>query len=81
MYCLRYTHPAAYIFDVDKVYTLDELKDQYQQPMEMIKVLFTPINFQWSDIDETVVIPVEPVAPVENETQSIEVSDETTVQQ
>jgi len=67
---LQYTSPAAYIFETDKTYSLDVLENEYHLSMDMIKVLFTPVNFTWDDIEGT------PVVPVENETQSTEVPSE-----
>ena len=46
---LKYTHPAAMKYDLKKLYELDELKEKLD--LGMIKVLFTPVNFKWEDLD------------------------------
>jgi hypothetical protein len=49
MHLLKYTHPAATKWEVNKVYNLEELKSELSD--EMIKVLFEPVNFQWQDLE------------------------------
>lgn len=47
---LKYTHPASMKYSVSKAYELEELKKELG--LEMIQVLFTPINFKWQDLTE-----------------------------
>jgi hypothetical protein len=42
---LKYTHPASMGYDLNKSYKLEDLKKELE--LEVIQVLFTPINFQW----------------------------------
>jgi hypothetical protein len=49
MYFLKYTHPAAMKYEINKSYSLDELKLELSD--DMIKVLFIPINFKWEDFE------------------------------
>ena len=42
---LRYTHPSACGYDINKAYSLGELKKDLS--MDMIKLLFTPIDGTW----------------------------------
>ena len=46
---LKYNHPAKTKYNLDKLYTLDELKEELN--MGQIKVLFTPINFDFDELD------------------------------
>lgn len=46
---LKYTHPAVMKYNVDKTYTLDELQSELS--IEMIQILFEPVNFIWSDLE------------------------------
>jgi hypothetical protein len=49
---LKYTHPAAMKYGTADTYELEELKKELD--FEMIKVLFTPINFKWEDLNKVV---------------------------
>lgn len=44
---LKYTHPAITNYDVNKNYLLEELKKDLS--FEKIKLLFTPVNFNWDE--------------------------------
>jgi hypothetical protein len=46
---LKYTHPAAMKYSVNQVYELEMLKKELS--LEMIKVLFEPIDFEWKDLE------------------------------
>jgi len=46
---LKYIHPAAMKYDLKKSYELDELKKELD--LDMIKVLFIPVNFKWDDLE------------------------------
>jgi hypothetical protein len=48
---LKYTHPADMGYNVKIPYELDEVKQKLS--IDMIKVLFTPIDFKWSDLDKS----------------------------
>ena len=50
---LKYNHPSAMKYDVNKTYELDELNKELV--LEMIKVLFVPIGWAWEDLVEKVV--------------------------
>jgi len=45
MKLLKYTHPAKSKFDLNKAYSLAELEKEMD--VEKIKILFTPIDFEW----------------------------------
>ena len=47
MKLLKYTHPAVNKYDTKKSYKLEELKKELSD--EMIRQLFTPINFKWEE--------------------------------
>jgi len=47
---LKYTHPAAMKYDLKKLYELDELKEELD--LDMIKVLFSPIDWDFEDLEE-----------------------------
>lgn len=44
---LKYTHAASRGYSLQKQYTLDELKKDMD--LEMIKIHFEPINFEWEE--------------------------------
>ena len=45
---LKYTHPSATHFNLNKVYTLDELKKEIS--LDMIKILFSPVDgSEWTE--------------------------------
>ena len=47
---LKYSHPAVTNkYDLNKSYALDELQKELE--LEMIKVLFQPVNFEWKDLE------------------------------
>lgn len=48
---LKYNHPAMIKNDIDinKIYTLDELKKVYGNDISKIKRLFKPMNFKWEE--------------------------------
>lgn len=46
---LKYTHPSANNYSITEVYGLEDL--QQELDLEMIKVLFSPVNFEWSDLE------------------------------
>lgn len=50
MKLLKYTHPALSKYDITKAYTLQELQSELSD--EMIKVMFSPINFEWEEKKE-----------------------------
>jgi len=50
MKLLKYNHPSAMKYDVNKTYELDELKKELD--LEMIKVLFAPIGWEFVDLEE-----------------------------
>jgi len=50
MKLLKYNHPSAMKYDVNKTYELDELKKELD--LEMIKVLFVPIGWEWEDLEK-----------------------------
>ena len=51
---LKYNHPSVppKNINVNGVYELDELKKAFN--FDTIKILFTPINFKWSDLEKKV---------------------------
>ena len=53
MKILKYNHPSAMKYDVNKTYELDELKKELD--FEMIQVLFEPVDWEWEDLVEKVV--------------------------
>jgi hypothetical protein len=46
---LKYSHPAITKFDLNKFYSLNELKQQLS--LEQIKMFFTPIDFTWEQLE------------------------------
>lgn len=58
---LKYSHPSASKYNVNAVYILEEL--QKELSLEMIKVMFTPLNFKFGDLDikkkKTILSPIE----------------------
>jgi len=50
---LKYNHPSAMKYDVNKTYELEELKKELD--LEMIKILFDPIGWNWGDLVEKIV--------------------------
>lgn len=46
---LKYTHPASMGFDTNKSYELEELKKEFD--LELIKVLFVPIGWEFDDLE------------------------------
>ena len=48
---VKYTHPAATKYEANKNYNLEELQSELS--MEMIQALFEPIDFEWSDLNDT----------------------------
>ena len=50
MKLLKYNHPSAMKYDVNKTYELDELKKELD--LEMIKILFEPVGWDWEDLIE-----------------------------
>ena len=53
MKLLKYNHPSAMKYDVNKTYELEELKKELD--LEMIKFLFDPIGWNWGDLEEKLV--------------------------
>jgi len=53
MKLLKYNHPSAMKYDVNKTYELEELKKELD--LEMIKILFDPIGWNWGDLVEKIV--------------------------
>ena len=51
---IRYTHPAAREYVSDMSYKLDDVLIKLN--IEEVKAFFTPINFEWKDLDEKVVV-------------------------
>ena len=49
---LKYNHPSVppANINVNGIYELDELKKTFS--FNIIKILFTPINFKWSDLEK-----------------------------
>ena len=54
---LKYNHPSAMKYDVNKTYELDELKKELD--LEMIQVLFVPIGWDWKELEEKKIKKVE----------------------
>jgi len=50
MKLLKYNHPSAMKYDVNKTYELDELKKELD--LEMIQVLFEPVGWEWEDLEK-----------------------------
>jgi len=50
MKLLKYNHPSAMKYDVNKTYELEKLKKELD--LEMIKVLFEPVGWEWEDLEE-----------------------------
>jgi hypothetical protein len=50
MKILKYIHPSVSKYDITKTYTLQELQSELSD--EMIKVMFSPINFEWEEKKE-----------------------------
>jgi hypothetical protein len=46
---LKYSHPSAMKYKISQTYELEELKQELS--LEMIKVLFEPANFEWTDLE------------------------------
>ncbi|MDD4779008.1 MAG: hypothetical protein PHT02_00195 [Tissierellia bacterium] len=46
---LKYNHPASMKYNINQVYELEELKKELS--IEMIKVLFEPIDFKFEDLE------------------------------
>lgn len=46
---LKYNHPAAMGYDLTKTYDLDDLKKVWS--LEMIKIIFEPVNFEWMELE------------------------------
>lgn len=46
---LKYTHPAANEYSTTRLYRLDNLLKELD--IKMIKVLFTPVDFTWDDLE------------------------------
>ena len=57
MKLLKYNHPSAMKYDVNKTYELDELKKELD--LEMIQVLFVPIGWDWKELEEKKIKKVE----------------------
>lgn len=51
---IRYTHPAAREYISDMSYKLEDVLKHLE--IEEIKIFFTPINFDWKDLEEKVVV-------------------------
>ena len=49
MQTLKYNHPSASKYSLNKTYELEELKKELS--LEMIKILFQPVNFEWKDTE------------------------------
>lgn len=46
---IKYTHPAAMGYSAKMSYELNEVLKS--EKIDMVKTLFTPINFKWEDLD------------------------------
>lgn len=42
---LKYTHAAAMGYMSDTLYDLEDIKKEL--PLDTIKIVFTPVNFEW----------------------------------
>lgn len=49
---IKYTHPAAMGYSAKMSYELDEVLEL--EGIERVRVLFTPVNFKWEDLDKPV---------------------------
>jgi hypothetical protein len=49
MKLLKYNHPSATKYSLNKTYELEELKRELS--LEKIKILFQPVNFEWKDLE------------------------------
>jgi hypothetical protein len=46
---LKYNHPSAMKYSISQTYNLEELKKELS--LDKIKVLFEPIDFEWTDLE------------------------------
>lgn len=47
---IKYTHPAATGYNPNETYKLDAILKA--EGLERTKILFSPVGFQWSDLDK-----------------------------
>lgn len=47
---LKYIHPSACGYDINKLYTLGGLEKELT--IDKIKILFSPINSSWDEIEK-----------------------------
>ncbi len=49
---LKYNHPSVPPkgIQLNKKYTLEDLQSEFE--LELIKTLFTPVNFKWTDLEK-----------------------------
>ena len=50
MKTLKYTHPSLNKYDVNMTYLYDDLIKEMSE--DMIRILFTPIDFEWEEKKE-----------------------------